>query len=560
MYISRVVSKRKKRKSYTSILLRESFRVGAKVKSRTLAILTKLPSHLVDLISKAIESPAVDSLDRLAHDSKGALRLRCGPSFGALWTVAQIGQRLGIDKALGVTHQAELGYWQVLSRVLKPAVSLLGMVRLAAGCAAASVLNWTQSFTEDHLYKNGSWLVGRQALIQRRLWEQRPEARQAGQLFLYDVTGSYLEGHNNVLGDWGYNRDGKKGKQQVVVGLLTDAVGEPCAVQVYQGNTSDLKTFAGQVQKVQKDFRCQGVTMVGDRGMIRSPQMADVHKAGFHYITALTKPQIEKLLKTGAFQMELFDEKVSEVQGEDSKRYVLRRNPVRAEELAANREAKKKSMLKRVEEANKYLKEHPRAAARTQKRNLTACLLKLKVNQWLAIKVQKRQVLLKEDPEALRQESELDGCYVIQSDLKKEDASAQALHDRYKDLAHVEQDFRTMKTGHLRFRPWFVQTEDNTRAHALTAMLALKIRRHLAQAWSHLNLTVEEGVSELEKLCVMELVDSKSGEVISRIVPEPNPEQKALLEALKLQLPEKIAKAKVKVGTRVKLQPNRKTL
>ena len=108
MYISRVVSKGKKRKSYTSILLRESYRLGSKVKSRTLAVLTKLPSHLVDLISQAIESPGVNSLDRLAQDSKGALSLRCGPSFGAVWTVAQIAQRLGIDKALGVTHQAEL--------------------------------------------------------------------------------------------------------------------------------------------------------------------------------------------------------------------------------------------------------------------------------------------------------------------------------------------------------------------------------------------------------------------------------------------------------------------
>jgi len=558
MYVSRVVSKGKNRKSYTSILLRESFRLGSKVKSRTLAVLTKLPPHLVDLISKALESPEVNSLDRLALNSKGALRLRCGPSFGAVWTVDQIAQRLGIDKALGVTHEADLGYWQVLSRVLRPAVSLLGMVRLASGCAAALVLNWTHSFTEDHLYRNGGWLVGRQSIIQRRLWERRPEAGQTGQLFLYDVTSSYLEGLHNVLGDWGYNRDRKKGKQQLVVGLLADAQGEPCAVQVYQGNTSDLNTFADQVRTVQKNFGCQGVTLVRDRGMIRSKQMAQATSAGFHFITALSKPQIEKLLKKGVFQMELFDEEVSEVAGPDSKRYVLRRNPVRAEELAANRQAKKQSVLQRLARANKYLKEHRRAAPGTQQRRLAAYLSKLKVNPWLAIKVQGRQLLLTEDLEALREQSKLDGCYVIQSDLKKEDASAQTLHDRYKDLAHVEQDFRTMKTGHLEFRPWFVQTEDNTRAHALTAMLALKIRRHLAQAWSHLDLTVEEGVLELEKLCVMELVDTHSGRVISQLLPEPGEQQKALLAALKLKLPEKIAQAKVKVGTRVKLPNKRK--
>lgn len=559
MFISRVVSKGKNGKSYTSILLRESFRVGHKVKSRTLAVLTKLPAHLIDLISRSIESPEVHSLDRLAQDSKGALQLRCGLSFAAVWTVDQIAQRLGIDKALGVTQEAELGYWQVLSRVLRPAISLLGMVRLAGGCAAASVLNWNRPFTEDHLYGNGSWLVGRQSIIQRRLWEARPQPSKTSPLFLYDVTSSYLEGLGNALGDWGYNRDRKKGKQQLVVGLLTDAVGEPCAVQVYPGNTSDPKTFAGQIRTVQKDFGCQGVTLVGDRGMIRSGQMTQAGEAGFRYISALTKPQIMKLLQKGVFQMELFEQELSEVVDSDSKRYVLRRNPVRAQELEANRQSKKQSVLERLAKANEYLRVHHRAAPKTQQRRLHTYLSKLKVNRWLVIEVQERQLLLKEDLEALGKESELDGCYVIQSDLKKEEASAQTLHDRYKDLAHVEQDFRTMKTGHLEFRPWFVQIEDNTRAHALTSMLALKIRRHLAQAWSHLNLTAEEGLRELEQLCVMELVDVSSGQVISQMLPEPNTRQKALLAALKLKLPEKIAKAKVAVGTRVKLQNNRKT-
>ena len=126
---------------------------------------------------------------------------------------------------------------------------------------------------------------------------------------------------------------------------------------------------------------------------------------------------------------------------------------------------------------------------------------------------------------------------MVETDLKTAHADAQTIHDRYKDLALVERDFRTLKTGHLEMRPWFVCTEDNTQAHALTAMLALKVRRHLERAWWSLEVTVEEGLRELEQLCVMELVHPGSGKVVARQVPEPSARQKQLLEALKLVLP-----------------------
>ena len=133
------------------------------------------------------------------------------------------------------------------------------------------------------------------------------------------------------------------------------------------------------------------------------------------------------------------------------------------------------------------------------------------------------------------------------------------MHDRYKDLALVERDFRTLKTGHLELRPWFVCTEDNTQAHALTSMLALKVRRHLEQAWWPLEVTVEEGLRDLEKLCVMELIHPQSGEVIARQVPEPSASQQRLLAALKLSLPSTVPEAQVTVGTRKKINQVRKT-
>ncbi len=558
MFIAEVISKGKHGKSYTSILLRESYRVGAAVKTKTLAILTHMPAHVLKAVRRALNHPA-DSLSELADVSDNSLRLRQAESFGALWTIDQIARQLGINKALGVTHEAELSYWQVLARVLRPGTSLLAMVRLATTCAAAALLGWHRAFTEDDLYANGTWLEGRHAVIERRLWQARPVALK-DQLFLYDVTSSYMDGEHNALAAWGYNRDRKEGKKQVVVGLLTDSQGEPVSIQVYRGNTNDMKTFGEQVHKVKKKLGCEGVTMVGDRGMIRSDQKAAAQKAGFHFITALTKPQIQKLLAEKVLQLGLFEEQVQEVLGEDGRRFVLRRNPVRQEEIQRAREQKRQALEAALKKANTYLDEHPRAKVQIQRRHLAARLEHFNVQEWLKLRVRKKRLVLTLDAAALKAAAQLDGCYVVETDLKAEQAKAQTIHDRYKDLAAVERDFRTLKTGHLRIRPWFVCTEDNTHAHALTSMLALKVRRHLERAWWSLEITVEEGLRQLEKLCVIELVHPASGKVVARQVPEPNALQKQLLDALKLVLPDKVPEAKVTVGTRKKINEERKAL
>jgi hypothetical protein len=483
--------------------------------------------------------------------------MRNAESFGAVWTVDQIARQLGLHKALGVTEAATLAYWQVLARVLRPRVSLLAMVRLATGCAAAGLLGWRRAFSEDDLYDNGAWVEDRQGVIERRLWEGRQD-RLKNQLFLYDVTSSYLEGEHNALAAWGYNRDGKKGKKQLVVGLLTDAQGEPISTQVYRGNTSDLKTFGDQVNKLKKELGCSSVTVVGDRGMIKAEQKEAAREAGFHYISALTKPQIQRLLREKVLQLELFEEQVCEIAGEAGTRYVLRRNPVRQQELARTRQAKQEALELEVRKANQYLAAHRKAKLRTQQAVLRGRMKRLKVEDWLKLEAKGRGLELSADEHKLQEHSQLDGCYVIQTDLPGAEAGAQMVHDRYKDLAQVERDFRIMKTGHLEFRPWFVCTEENTRAHALTSMLALKVRRRLERGWEKLNLTVEEGLRELETLCVMELVHQPSGTVAARQVPQPSARQKQLLDALGLVLPEVAPQAKVVVGTRKKIQKERK--
>jgi transposase len=157
--------------------------------------------------------------------------------------------------------------------------------------------------------------------------------------------------------------------------------------------------------------------------------------------------------------------------------------------MAESRSQKRQSLQKAIADAQDYLTAHRRAKVKTQKKKIAEKINRLGVSQWLKVKVHKGRLVLEEDTAALEEQAQLDGCYVIQTDLKKDQASAQTVHDRNKDLALVEEDFRTMKTGHLEMRPWFVRKKENTYAHALTCMLALKVRRRLKEAWEPYDLT-----------------------------------------------------------------------
>ncbi len=256
-----------------------------------------------------------------------------------------------------------------------------------------------------------------------------------------NVLNKRVPGQENYFGDYGYNSDGKKGKKQIVVCLLCDEEGDPVSVEVFHGNTQDQTTFSSQVKKAAERFGCRTVTFVGDRGMIKSTQIKELPE-DFHYITAITKPQINKMIKEGVFQLNLFDSQLCEIK-EGRIRYILRRNPVRQEELAATRQSKLDGIEEFVREKNTYLKEHPKASAEKAQRDVTAKIKKLKTEGWLTAEITGREIKLKPDMKTLEEEMALDGCYVIKTDLPEESADKKTVHDRYKDLTEVEPAFRT---------------------------------------------------------------------------------------------------------------------
>jgi transposase len=549
VHLERRQWKSKNGKTYLSILLRHSYRENGKVCKRTIANLTHYPPEDVQAIDLALKYKR----DLATLGSVKEIQVKEGPSVGAVWTVYQVAKRLGVEKALGNDFPGKLAMWQVIARVIDQG-SRLSAVRLAQTHAACDVLGVRRGFDENDLYENLTWLCHEQEQIERRLFAAR-HGHGKPELFLYDVTSSYLEGLQNELAAYGYNRDKKKGKLQIVIGLLCDESGEPVSTEVFEGNTTDPKTFGAQVKKVAQRFGCERVTFVGDRGMIKSGQIETLAQAGFHYITAITKAQITKLIKDGVLQLELFDETVCEVQN-DGVRYVLRRNPRRVEEIAATRQGKRRSVQALVESQTAYLRDHPRAKMATAEKKVRQKISRLRIDSWLSVQVEKGSLRLVVDATKLAEVSRLDGCYVIKTDLPQEAADTETVHDRYKDLAVVEWAFRTSKTAHLEVRPVYVRKEENTRGHVLVVMLAYLVTRELRRAWVDLDVTVEEGLEQLKTLCSMEIRTNHGGTCLR--IPQPRATSRTLLTALDLQLPAALPHTDVPVVTRKKLPERRK--
>ena len=534
---------------YRCVLLRQSYREGGKVKNRTLANLSHCTPPEVEAIRMALQHK--DDLAVLGTLQTAPIQE--GRSVGAVWVIYEMARRLGIAAALGTDVAGKLALWQVIARVIDQG-SRLSAVRLAQTHAACEILHMTRGFDENDLYANLAWLADNQRTIEHRLFTtRRGDCKPT--LFLYDVTSSYLEGHCNAFAAFGYNRDGKAGKKQVVIGLLCDEEGTPASVDVFAGNTPDMTTLAAQITKVARRFGCERVTFVGDRGMIKSRQIADLARAGFHYITALTKPQVERLLKDQVLALALFTAEVCEVEHEGL-RYIVRRNPLRAEELAAMRCDKQHTMEQWVAKKNAYLAAHPRAQVAVALRECHTKLARLKIDAWLMGEAEGRTLCLRVHAAAYREAAKLDGCYVLKTDLPQAVAGTEVIHERYKDLALVEQAFRTCKTAHLEVRSVYVRTAASTRGHALVVMLAYIIIQALRQAWAHLDLTIEEGIAQLATLCVME-VQLAGQETICR-VPKPRASSQRLLEAVGIHLPEALHPRKARVVTRRQLPERRK--
>lgn len=512
-------------KDYQSVLLVQGKRVPAKrppgrpaagapapksvVVHETLANLSKLPADLIDLIERHCQGQP--ALSESASSGPGGLAITAdihlGPCYGVLAALDGLAREMGLVPAVGEqTRLQRLALFLIYARLAHPG-SRLSAARWSEDHAVKEILQ-VGAFDEDDLYAALEELEQRQASIEAAL-APKPSGTSSRTIYLYDVTSVYFEGVENALADFGYNRDGKKGKKQLVAGLLTEGNGEPISIQLYRGNTGDPPTFLDAVQKLKVRFGAEEVALVGDRGMIKRLGKAALGEAKFCYVTALTDPQIRALLAKKRLQLELFEDQPAEVEL-NGKRYVLRCNPQTQARERARRADQWARVQAKLTARNREVEQKPRTDPNSSLKQAQGLLTKYRLQGWVKVELAGRKVMWTEDEAARQKEAELDGCYVIESDLPKEVASTQQVHDRYLDLTQVERDFRTLKTGLLELRPVFLRKESRTRGHALVSMLALKLARELDRRLAPLGLTVEDGLERLKAVRLVRLGNSEA--------------------------------------------------
>lgn len=531
MYIATVPN----RTSPPAILIRESYRDHKKVKSRTIANISNWDPARIEALRRALRGD---------FDHLSAADPTVGSVFGLLYVLARMAEELGITAALGKSRLGKLALFLVLVRLAHQG-SRLSAVRWAEDHAVAEVLGLS-GFDEDDLYAALDDLCARQEKIEQILYQRYLRRRGAPPaLFLYDVTSSYLEGERNALGEYGYNRDGKRGKLQIVIGLLADNEGEPLAVRVFAGNTADPVTVTDQIKLVKEQFGVTELVFVGDRGMVKSKGKQILKDADLRYITALTDPQIRRLLAEGTLQLGLFHEKVCEIEA-DGVRYLLRKNESEAAREKHRLEDKLAKLAGRIERRNQQVEASARCQPEAGSRQLQAWIVRYKMTGLVDLRLEDRVLTLVKNDAAIERALELAGCYVVVSDVSKDRMSGQEIHDSYVGLQKVERDFRAMKTGLLEVRPVFVRKESRTRGHVFACMLALKVSREMERRLQAAfgttdsdphTITLSDALASLSRLCLLNYpIDADT--TVTRL-PRPDGRQKEILTALEVALPEK---------------------
>jgi transposase len=476
MYIEAIPN----RGSPPAILLRESFREQGRVKKRTLANLSDWPSALVEGFRTLLKGGVAVAAD--------GIRIRRALPHGHSAAVLGVIRAIGLDRLLGKPSDqrlAPLAIALIASRLVSPASKLATARDLAADTACSSLgrLLGLGAVDETELYRALDWLGVRQSAIEAALARRH---LKDGALVLYDVSSSWLEGRCCELARFGYSRDGKKGKLQIVYGLLCAADGCPVAVEVFEGNTADPMTLATQIAKLKERFGLSRVVLVGDRGMITSARIRDELKpAGLDWITALRAPQIRALLETGAFQLSLFDERdLAEITAPEfpGERLVVCKNPLLAEERARKRE----DLLQATEAALAKLADQiargtgpkgqdkiARAVGRIENR--------YKLAKLFDIAVAEDGFTVARNPARIADEARLDGFYVIRTSVEDNAMVADNVVGAYKGLARVERAFRSLKTVDLHLRPIHHWLAPRVRAHVFLCMLACHVEWHMRE-------------------------------------------------------------------------------
>jgi len=469
-----------KDKVYESHLLRRSYRDGKKVKQKTIANISPLPEDLREIISKSLKG-------ELFLPVSQAIEITRSRTHGHVAAIKKAFEDLDMDSLISPvpSRERDLVKAMIISRIIKPQTKLATTRSWHESTLAE--MTGIEDADEDELYEAMDWLLKKQPLIEAKLAERHLKKNP---LALYDVSSSYYEGSCCSLAGYGYNRDRKKGKCQIVYGLIVDSSGRPVSVQVYEGSKSDTKTVDDQLKKLKEQFGLEHFVFAGDRAMITQARVEKLKSLkGIDWISALRSSQVKKLVESGNLQLSLFDEiNLAEITSENypGERLIVCKNPYLAQERAKNRA----QLIDKTEEALILLTKRVASGRLKQEAKIGQALGKVankyRVSKHFKFSVSYARFSYSRNKENIDREAALDGIYVIRTSVPKEKLSVDDVLSSYKRLSLAERAFRTLKGMDLKIRPIHHRIDDRVRAHIFICMLAYYLEWHLRKAWASL--------------------------------------------------------------------------
>jgi transposase len=478
MYIESVPN----RNSPPAILLRESYREDGKVRKRTLCNLSDWPKAHIEGLRGVLKGGTVIPTEREAFTITRSL------PHGHVGAALGTAHRIGLDRILGPDGNRcrDLVLAMIAGRILDPASKLAAARALSPATATSSLgtVLGLGEVDEDELYAALDWLLERQPAIETALARRH---LKNGTLVLYDVSSSYMEGRCCPIAQRGYSRDGRRGTLQIVYGLLCAPDGCPVAIQVFEGNTGDPMTLAAQVEKLKQRFALDHVVLVGDRGMITQARLTeDIKAAGLDWITALRAPAIQELVKGGALQLSLFDQRdMAAITSPDfpDERLIVCRNP----DLAAQRTRKRQELLAATErdlariQAAVGRQRKPLRGAAQIALAVGAVIEQHKMRKHFELAITDHSFVFARKTAEIAAEAATDGIYIVRTGLSVDVLDDAATVRSYKSLSQVERAFRCIKTVDLHLRPIYHWLADRVRAHVFLCMLAYYLEWHMRQ-------------------------------------------------------------------------------
>lgn len=531
-----------------------------------------------------------DDADVVLPDDPDILRIRLrnvgwtNPRrFGDVWLARHLWQLLGLDEIVHrhlpqgkhTCRPADLVAIEVINRLCAPCSEFALAEHWYASTGLADLLGVADAeVTKDRLYRTLDALLAAQEAIENDLQKRLKTLFDLEyELLLYDLTSTYFEGlaEANPLAQRGYSRDHRRDCKQVIVALVVTREGFPVAHFTWAGNTQDGATVQQVVEAVEKRFGKVQRIWIMDRGMVREDTVSFLSRSHRRYLLALRRSELAKFDKElrqrkGWQRLADHDEVEVRLVRRRGKFYLLARSKPRRQKERAIRRQQRRGLAAALRKLQARI-----AKGRLKKRDkILERVGRLKERFPKARPFVTMQVARKGKPaltwtwdvDKFKAALAADGAYVLQSN--QDGWTAQEFWETYMQLTVVEKAFRVLKSD-LRLRPVWHQYSQRVQAHVFVCVLAYALWKTLDQLAKQAGLKTlihkpaerqygqavpqprpmspEVILRELGRLMIGDIMleTTEGRQLVLRRVARPDEEQKRILIALKLEIPERLS-------------------